>query len=434
MKTVELGYKPEFTTLEIDDLHEFQGELKELSKKDYKKLKTEILETKFNFAPHVWLNPQDKSFYLIDGHQRKRGLTAMREEGYRIPLIPCVVVEAETYQEAKRKVLQGTSQYGQMTSQGLYEFLETGGFKLDFAEDRFRFPEINFGAFKAEFTETPEAEPDITLPKNPICQRGDLWILGGNHRLLCGDSTNKSDVERLMNGEKADMVFTDPPYNLAGNHGGELSLLASARPNSYGKLKEAEWNSAEFDVRPALDCLLEQLKEDCTVYVSISHYVAPKIWAWMSEWAKFYSFCVWKKTNPMPSLSKRHWTWDTELICYATRGKHTFNFPSQGNASSVWESATATARGEHPTPKPLKIPEIAILHSSKPGDLIYEAFSGSGTTLMACEKNQRRCNGIEIDKLYCDVILNRFLEQTGKDPVREDGLKWSVLRQQVSTS
>lgn len=270
--------------------------------------------------------------------------------------------------------------------------------------------------------EVPEAPPE------PVVKRGELWILG-EHRLLIDDCTVKENVERLMAGEKADMVFTDPPYNLAGNHDGELSLLANARPNSYGKLKDAAWNRSDFDVRPALDRILEVVKENTTVYVSLSHYSAPKCWEWMSEWAKFYGFCIWKKTNPMPSLSKRHWTWDTEIICYATRGKHVFNFPAQGHASSVWESATASGHGDHPTPKPVTIPKIAIQHSSKAGDLLFEPFCGSGTTIVACEELGRRCYAAELEPTYGQVIIERWQKFSGKKAVREDGLTFDSLKE-----
>lgn len=284
-------------------------------------------------------------------------------------------------------------------------------FTLDVAEKEFGSGE----------DEVPEAPPE------PVVKRGELWILG-EHRLLIDDCTVKENVERLMAGEKADMVFTDPPYNLAGNHDGELGLLAKARPNSYGKLKDAVWNRSDFDVRPALDRILEVVKEDTTVYVSLSHYSAPKCWEWMSEWAKFYSFCIWKKTNPMPSLSKRHWTWDTEIICYATRGKHVFNFPTQGHASSVWESATASGHGDHPTPKPVAIPKIAIEHSSKPKDLLFEPFCGSGTTIVACEELGRRCYATELEPTYGQVIIERWQKFSGKKAHREDGVLFDELK------
>jgi DNA modification methylase len=124
---------------------------------------------------------------------------------------------------------------------------------------------------------------------------------------------------------------------------------------------------------------------------------------------------------------KRHWTWSSELVCYATRGKHTFNFPDSGHALNVW-TFTKHSDGSHPTQKPVEVCEHALAHSSQPGHRIVDLFLGSGSTLIACEKTSRRCFGMEIEPLYVDVILTRWATFTGRDPVREDGVKWSELK------
>lgn len=209
--------------------------------------------------------------------------------------------------------------------------------------------------------ETPETPPE------PVVKRGELWILG-EHRLLIDDCTVKENVERLMAGEKADMVFTDPPYNLAGNH--------------------------------------------CT-----SWHLAGKIWDYYSTRSNHSSYCVWSKPNPMPSLAKRHWTWASELICYATRGKHTFNFPVEGHARNVWEIKKSQKNDLHPTMKPVEVPEKAITHSSHTTARILDLFLGSGSTLIACEKTNRRCFGMEIDPHYGQVIIERYIKFTGRNDV-----------------
>jgi len=116
----------------------------------------------------------------------------------------------------------------------------------------------------------------------------------------------------------------------------------------------------------------------------------------------------------MPSLMKRHWTWNAELICYATRGKHTFNFPSDGHALSVWSITKINGKTGHPTEKPVAVPEHAIIHSSKNGDIVLDLFGGSGSTLIACEKTGRKARLMELDPKYCDVIVKRWEDFTGK--------------------
>lgn len=298
------------------------------------------------------------------------------------------------------------------------DILDFGPFDIDL---------LGFENFTVDFAEknAGNGDPDETPepPKIPKSQLGDLWILG-EHRLLCGDSTNAKQVARLMNGEKADMVFTDPPYNVAGKT--QMESLSKLRPNSYGKLKNSSWDQ-DFDPATLFPSLDFVLSENSSVYVCCSHFLAGAIWAWMESWGDYYGGCVWTKTNPMPSMHKRHWTWDHEHVCYATKGKHVFNFPADGHTKATWEIAKSPSNDLHPTQKPVAIPEHAILHSSLTNSLVADLFLGSGSTLIACEKTNRRSFGMEIDPLYCDVILTRWAKFTGKDPVREDGVKWSEL-------
>lgn len=255
----------------------------------------------------------------------------------------------------------------------------------------------------------PQADEDDVpeAPTEPKTKKGDVWILG-SHRLMCGDSAIITDIDKLMDGQKANMIFTDPPYNLAS----ENDLVASTVSKSIKQLKESKWDK-DFNIDEVLNALFNFMQDTVTVYICSSHHLAPNIWIWMKEWASHYSWCVWSKPNPMPSLMKRHWTWNAELICYATRGKHIFNFPKEGHALSIWEF-TKEENDLHPTQKPVKIPEHAILHSSKTNQLILDLFGGSGSTLIACEKNNRKCHMMEINPRFCDVIIERWQKYTGK--------------------
>ena len=239
-------------------------------------------------------------------------------------------------------------------------------------------------------------------------KRGEVYDLGG-HRLMCGDSTDPAAIDRLMDGVKADMVFTDPPYNIASDSKNFAADVSKAMKN----LSESEWDK-NFDIREVLDNILASIAENATVYVCTSHFLASDIWAWMKEWADHYLYCVWSKPNPMPSLSKRHWTWNTELICYATRGKHTFNFPKEGHALSTWTINKKNGDTGHPTEKPVEVPAMAISHSSKENDVVLDLFGGSGSTLIACEQLKRTCYMMELDPHYCDVIIDRWEKFTGK--------------------
>ncbi len=283
--------------------------------------------------------------------------------------------------------------------------------KLDFDLDLTMFDEEERKEFLGEEAKKGNCDDDeVPEIKQTSIKVGDLFQLG-THRLLCGDSTDSASVSRLMNGEKADMVFTDPPYNLAENAG--MELVSQVRKQSYEKLKNSEWDKG-FDIAQPLKNINAVLSENSTVYVCTSHFLAGEIWKWMKEEFDYSGWCVFQKTNPMPSLSKRHWTWCAELICYATKGKQTFNFPSDGHALSVWLMSKISAAKEHPTEKPCGLPEHAIVHSSKPTDLVLDLFLGSGSTLIACEKTNRKCYGMEIDPQYVQVIIDRWEKFTGR--------------------
>ena len=250
-----------------------------------------------------------------------------------------------------------------------------------------------------------DAEPQIDraaeLNEKWQVKTGDLWQIG-EHRLLCGDSTKREDVERVMAGEKADMVFTDPPYNVAS----ESRNYAADKSKAMKDLSQSEWDK-NFDITAVFPMLDEILAQDCAVYVCTSQWLVQTIWEWMWKWSDFCSYCVWCKPNPMPSLSKRHWTWATELIPYAVRGKHISNFPSDGHALNWW-AIPKDKDTEHPTEKVLEVPTRAIQFSSNKGAIIFDGFCGSGTTMVACQNLNRKCRAIEISPNYCAVILERM--------------------------
>lgn len=205
------------------------------------------------------------------------------------------------------------------------------------------------------------------------------------------------------------MVFTDPPYNIAS----DSKNFAADCSKAMEDLSHQEWDK-DFDIESALNSIYSIISENVTVYVCTSHFLAERIWNWMRGWASHNSYCIWSKPNPMPSLSKRHWTWNTEIICYATRGKHTFNFPKEGHVLSTWTINKRNGDSGHPTEKPIEVPAMAISHSSKKGDIVADLFGGSGSTLIACEELGRKCYTCEIDEHYCDVIIQRWEDYTGQ--------------------
>ena len=211
-------------------------------------------------------------------------------------------------------------------------------------------------------------------------------------------------------------IIHNPPYNIAS----DSKNFAADCSKAMEDLSNADWDK-DFDINKVFPTLLDSISENVTVYICTSHFLAPAIWEWMKGWANHYSYCVWSKPNPMPSLSKRHWTWNTELICYATLGRHTFNFPEEGHALSTWTINKKNGETGHPTEKPVSVPAMGITHSSKPGDIVLDLFGGSGSTLIACEQTGRKCYMMELDPHYVDVIIKRWENLTGEKAVLLNG-------------
>ena len=391
-----MGKATEYTRVAVDNLIPYVNNAKQHSDSQVTKIASSIRE--FGFLNPVLI---DASYNVIAGHGR-----ILAAKKLHMDEVPCLFVEGLTDAQRKAYILADN------------RLSELGEWDMDLV--MVELEELDELGFDTELTGFDfQVEPEITddeddipePPTEPKAKLGDLYQLG-RHRLICGDSTDVNVVDRLMDGVKADMVFTDPPYNIASDSKNFAADVSKAMKN----LSESEWDK-NFDIREVLDNILASIAENATVYVCTSHFLASDIWKWMKEWSDHYSYCVWSKPNPMPSLSKRHWTWNTELICYATRGKHTFNFPKEGHALSTWTINKKNGETGHPTEKPVEVPAMAVSHSSKENDVVLDLFGGSGSTLIACGQLNRKCYMCELDPKYIDVIIERWENLTGEKAV-----------------
>ena len=390
----------EVVQMPLSALNEYEGNAKVHDEANVEAIRASIRRFGMCDPIGVWTNPQG-AVEIVEGHGRKMALQA---EGYEVA---DVIFLDHLTDEERRAYALAHNQTTLMSDFDL-DILEA---ELDMLAD-FDMGDFGFdvGAEDEEPVEVVEDEVPEDAPS--LCKAGDVWQLG-RHRLMCGDSTSKDDVAKLMDGAKADMVFTDPPYNIAS----DSKNFAADCSKAMEELSKSEWDK-NFDIEKTLEILPEALSDDVTCYICTSHFLAPKIWNWMKTWAEHCSYCVWSKPNPMPSLAKRHWTWNTELICYATRGKHTFNFPKEGHALSTWTISKKNGSSGHPTEKPVEVPFAGISHSSRENDSVLDLFGGSGSTLIACEQLNRTCYMMELDPHYCDVIIERWQNLTGGTAVR----------------
>lgn len=375
----------------IDSIEPYKNNARNHGDKDVQAIKRSIEEFGFNDPIGIWNNQ------IVEGHGR---LLAAKELGMKT--VPVIRLDEMTDEQRKAYALahNKTAELSEWDFDTLASELQDIS-TIDMSEFGFDIPELE--EVGAEIIE--DEAPDV--PEEARAKLGDMYQLG-EHRLICGDCTDINVLDTLMGGVKADLVFTDPPYNIAS----DSKNFASDCSKAMNRLSEAEWDK-DFRIEDALNSIYEIMSQDLTVYICTSHFLAERIWAWMRQWADHYSYCIWNKPNPMPSLAKRHWTWNTEIICYATRGKHTFNFPESGHALSTWTINKKNGKTGHPTEKPVEVPAMAISHSSKEGDIVLDVFGGSGSTLIACEQLGRKCYMCELDPHYVDVIIERWERFTG---------------------
>ncbi len=254
----------------------------------------------------------------------------------------------------------------------------------------------------------PDPEPDEGLtdedavpdePEQPVTVEGDVWVLG-RHRLMCGDSTSVDAVDRLMDGKKADMVFTDPPYNI------DYQGVKDRRD----KIKNDKMSDEDF-----VDFLRQSLMGCETMYVCCSWQYAHLFKQAMTDLARApKAMIVWNKVTPAQHLDK--YFKQHEIIFYYG------DFGGQKTLrGDVWE-LNRQRNTVHPTMKPVELIDMAMVDQPD-RQVIYDAFGGSGSTLISCEKNHRDCRMMELDPKYCDVIIKRWQDFTGEDAVHEESGK-----------
>lgn len=246
-------------------------------------------------------------------------------------------------------------------------------------------------------------------PVQPVTIAGDIWILG-DHRLMCGDSTDAGSVALLMDGQKADMVFTDPPYNVAYSGRGQ---------NNLGAIKNDDMSDNDFEqfCRDVFSCYHDSMKPLACIYVChTDSQSAPKL-AFEKTFAEKFkksSTIIWLKQSA--GMGWQDYRSQHEPILYGWKdGKGKHFFCGDRTKTTVWKiGRDAQSSYVHPTQKPVALPEEAINNSSKGEDTILDLFGGSGSTLIACEKLGRRALLMELDPKYCDVIIKRWQDFTGK--------------------
>ena len=375
--------------LEIAEMTEMQGGLKERTDIDYDKIKLSICKFGFSFPFFIWKS--GKTNYLIDGHGRFATLCKMQKDGYIIPPLPVVYIQCKNKTEAKQKLLRLNSQYGKMTKESVLEFAED----IDLNFDEIALPDsvIDFtDATEPTKTEGDDDTPEVDEKSEPVSKRGEMYELG-NSILMCGDSTSAEDVARRMGGEKADMVFTDPPY------GYEYQSNMRTKTEKFEVIKN---DDKILDFFPILKDFNKGFIFICTTWKVLNKWIPL-----FENYYKMSNMIIWNKGGGYIGDLKKTFGTDYEVILVANN-----NAPIIGKRiGSVWSvNKDGNADYKHPTQKPIALIEMALDSVSKQEDVVLDLFGGSGSTLIACEKTNRKCRIMELDERYCDVIRRRYTQ------------------------
>jgi DNA modification methylase len=247
-------------------------------------------------------------------------------------------------------------------------------------------------------------------PVEPITKLGDIWILG-NHRLMCGDSTSIDNAKRLMGDELADLLITDPPYNVAyeGKTKEHLTIENDSMTNTeFRQFLSDVYSTANFVMRDGAVFYIWYAEPDS----DCSFRLAAKDVDW-----KIRQCLVWSKNSLVMGRQDYHWKHEPCLYGWKEGAAHYWG--SDRCQTTVLNFNRPSRNGEHPTMKPVELFEYQIVNSSKPNDVVLDLFGGSGTTAIACERLSRKARLMELDPKYCDVIVKRWEDFTGKKAVLE---------------
>jgi DNA modification methylase len=377
-------------TIDFHELQSFQGGLKEHTESDYEKAKKSILQYGWSFVLYYWNDGKKK--WIIDGHNRCEVLSRLEAEGYIIPPIPAIEVFCKNRKEAKQKLLRLNSTFGRLSKESVLEFAED----IDLNFDEIALPDsvIDFtDATEPTETEGDDEAPEVDEKSEPVSKRGEMYELGKSI-LMCGDSTNAEDVARLMGGEKADMVFTDPPYGVSMSRS-----LVSGKDNS---IMNDNLNDKDFSVflEKAIKNIVDFSKNNTPLYLWIGFRGYSKAEEIVKKYYKINNCIVWEK--PSIGLGGKGYRYQHELCIFSGN-------ISDKSLSDVWRFGR-DKQGLHPTMKPIDLVSYGLQNSSRGGDIVLDLFGGSGSTLIASEKLGRKCRMIELDERYCDVIRRRYTQ------------------------
>lgn len=368
---------------------------------EYIKIKNSIV--KFGFVSPLVIN---KDMTVIGGHQR---LKVLKDLG--ITEVECIVVDLDKTNEKALNIALNKIQgdWDEDKLEALLQELKLEEFDMNLTG--FDFDEVDeilndINGTKEDNFDVDSAYEEI---EEPITKPGDIWILG-NHRLMCGDSTHKDDIMRLMNNQDADMLLTDPPYNVD-----YVGKTAEAL-----KIKNDNMDDNQFYefLKKVFENMYIVTKEGASIYVFHADTEGINFRkAFKDAGFKLAECLIWKKDYFV--MGRQDYQWQHEPVLYGWKEGKAHYFINDRTQSTILEFDRPKQSTLHPTMKPIELIAKLIKNSSKENDIILDLFGGSGSTTIAAEQLNRKCYTMELDPKYCDVIVKRWETMTNREAILE---------------
>ncbi len=374
---------------------------------EYEKLKRSIEQ--FGYVePVIW---NQTTGHVVGGHQRLKVLMDMG-----MTEVDCVVVAMDEEKEKALNIALNKISGDWDKDKLALLIADLQGADFDVSLTGFEPAEIDdlFKDTLKDGIKDDDFDVGAELAQPTMTKLGDIWTLG-RHRLICGDSTKAETYDLLMGNTKANLVITDPPYNV--NYEG-----------SAGKIKNDNMADEAFYnfLLDAYTQMHSAMADDASIYVFHADTEGLNFRRAFAD-AGFYlsGCCIWKKQSLVLGRSPYQWQHEPCLYGWKKNGKH--QWYTGRKETTIWEFDKPKKNGDHPTMKPIPLLAYPIMNSSMSNSVVLDPFGGSGSTLIACEQTDRICYTVELDEKFCDVIVKRYIEQVGGADgvtVQRDGLTY----------